>query len=194
MTVAENVSRNVRRLRISRGWTQEEAGERFGAIYGEPWSKAVWSAAEQTRGVRQRSWAANELAALADLFGVSIPELLVDDEPEGAPDGGPAAGNFSAWMRTERTRAGMSQARLTEALTEAGLSWHQTTVAKTEARTRPLLLDEAIAICRVFGATPDVALGLREDDEDRHAVSRQRQFLRTLRDQITNELMGGEDS
>ncbi|GAA2218881.1 hypothetical protein GCM10010400_76080 [Streptomyces aculeolatus] len=68
------VSRNVRRLRILRGWTQDEAGKRFGDITGAPWSKAVWSSAEAR--TRPRNWTANELAGLTELFGVTFDELF----------------------------------------------------------------------------------------------------------------------
>jgi hypothetical protein len=84
MTAAETVSRNVRRLRWARGWTQEEAGQKFGAIYGEVWSNAMWSIGEQTGGQRQRAWTANQLVALAELFGVAVGDLL-GDEPRVAP-------------------------------------------------------------------------------------------------------------
>jgi transcriptional regulator with XRE-family HTH domain len=81
MSAAETVSRNVRRLRRARGWTQTEAGQRFAAIAGcVPWSVAVWSAAEASGRVRQRSWTADELAVLAELFRVPVGDLF-DPQP-----------------------------------------------------------------------------------------------------------------
>jgi transcriptional regulator with XRE-family HTH domain len=76
VSAAQTVSRNVRRLRRARGWTQEEAAERFREISGLPQSKASWSAGEQVGKARQRLWTANDLAALAELFGVAIGDLF----------------------------------------------------------------------------------------------------------------------
>ncbi|WP_181785386.1 helix-turn-helix domain-containing protein [Streptomyces phytophilus] len=73
---AENVSRNIRRLRLARGWRQEDAGQRLGAVLGETWSAAVWSAAEQVGKPRQKPWTAVELVAMAALFGVTVGDLL----------------------------------------------------------------------------------------------------------------------
>lgn len=78
LAAARTVSLNVRRLRRLRGWTQEEAGVRFGAIHGEVWSNAVWSAAETTGGTRQRAWTADELVSVAELFGVTVGDLLAE--------------------------------------------------------------------------------------------------------------------
>lgn len=78
LNAARTVSRNVRRLRRARGWTQEEAGQSFGAVYGETWSNAVWSASEQTDGRRQRAWTADQLAAVAELFGVTVGDLFAE--------------------------------------------------------------------------------------------------------------------
>lgn len=90
MSTAQNVSASVRRLRKARGWTQTEAGERFGAIYGEVWSATTWMFAEKVGGRRQRSWTANELAAVAELFGVTVDDLMSNDctQCEGAPPQG----------------------------------------------------------------------------------------------------------
>lgn len=77
--INETVSRNVRALRIARGWTQEEAGLRFGDLSGSPWSNAVWSAAE--RQTRPREWTAAEIAHLSRLFAVTLDELLTPEQP-----------------------------------------------------------------------------------------------------------------
>jgi transcriptional regulator with XRE-family HTH domain len=76
MSAAQTVSRNVRRLRRARGWMQAEAAQRFAEILGVPQSTASWSAGEQSNKPRQRAWMANELAALAELFGVAIGDLF----------------------------------------------------------------------------------------------------------------------
>lgn len=76
---SESVSRNVRRLRHAHGWTQAEAGTRLSKLTGMPWSVASWSAAEAYS--RRRSWTANELVALSQLFCVTVDELLTPQEP-----------------------------------------------------------------------------------------------------------------
>lgn len=77
--INETVSRNVRLLRIARGWTQEEAGRRFGELAGAPWSNAVWSAAE--RQTRPRDWTATEIALLSRLFAVPLGDLFKPENP-----------------------------------------------------------------------------------------------------------------
>jgi hypothetical protein len=67
-------------LRITRGWTQAEAGQRLGEITGTPWSNAVWSNAEKQ--TRPREWTASEIVALSLLFGVTLDELFAaPDKP-----------------------------------------------------------------------------------------------------------------
>ena len=90
MSAAETISRNVRRLRRARDWTQEEAAERFSKISGLPQSKASWSAGEQVGKARQRQWTANDLVALAELFGVAIGDLFSEccSQCAGAPPAG----------------------------------------------------------------------------------------------------------
>ena len=93
MTAAENISRNVRRLRRARGWTQEEAGQRLAEITGKPQSKASWSAGERHPETgRTKSWTANEVAALAVLFDVPVGDLFEPQPPCRACDGEPPAG------------------------------------------------------------------------------------------------------
>jgi transcriptional regulator with XRE-family HTH domain len=77
--VTETVSRNVRVLRIARGWTQEEAGRRLGELTGTDWSKAVWSAAE--RQTRPREWTATEIVHLSRLFAVPLGDLFQPEHP-----------------------------------------------------------------------------------------------------------------
>jgi hypothetical protein len=75
--VSEAVSWNVRRLRIARGWTQAEAGQRLGQITGNTWSYSVWSMAEAQ--TRPREWTATELIALTHIFGVTLSELFAPE-------------------------------------------------------------------------------------------------------------------
>ncbi|MBE4735774.1 hypothetical protein [Streptomyces caniscabiei] len=92
MTAAEIISRNIRRLRRARGWTQAETAQRFSAITGQPQSNASWSAGEQVGKARQRGWTANDIAALAELFGVPVGDLFEPQPPCRACDGKPPAG------------------------------------------------------------------------------------------------------
>lgn len=94
MSAAHNISRNVRRLRLARGWTQTEAIQRFGKVSGEPkFSVVTWSAAERAPETkRTKSWTANEIAALAETFGVPVGDLFEAQPPCRACDGQPPAG------------------------------------------------------------------------------------------------------
>ncbi|MFE9127005.1 helix-turn-helix transcriptional regulator [Streptomyces sp. NPDC007148] len=79
MSAAENISRNVRRLRRAKGWTQEDAARRMSAVSGKRVSLASWSAAERSPETgRPKAWTANEIAALAELFGVAAGDLFGD--------------------------------------------------------------------------------------------------------------------
>lgn len=94
MSAAHNISRNVRRLRRARHWTQEEAAERFSRIFGgSPVSKVTWSAGERAPETnRPKSWTANEVAALAVLFGVPVGDLFDSALPCRACGGQPPSG------------------------------------------------------------------------------------------------------
>lgn len=94
MSARDNISKNVRRLRRARGWTQEEACTRFGNVIGAPaMSKASWSAGERAPETdRPKSWTANEVAALAVLFGVSVGDLFAAEDGCRVCDDRPPAG------------------------------------------------------------------------------------------------------
>ncbi|MEX3206024.1 helix-turn-helix domain-containing protein [Streptomyces acidiscabies] len=82
MTAAEIISRNVRRLRRARGWTQAEAAQKLSAITGQLLSNVSWSAAERSPETgRPKSWTANEIAALAELFDVPVGDLFEPQPP-----------------------------------------------------------------------------------------------------------------
>jgi hypothetical protein len=54
---------------------------------------------------------------------------------------------------------GLSQRQVAERMVELGCTgWLQSTVAKTEAASRPLRLNEFVALCRVFDQVPGVLL------------------------------------
>lgn len=77
MSAAEIISRNVRRLRCAKGWTQAEAAKHMTVLTSGPWSAATWGAAERApESGRTKSWTANEIAALAELFGVTVGALF----------------------------------------------------------------------------------------------------------------------
>lgn len=93
MTAAHNISRNVRRLRRAKGWTQAEAAERMAALTGFRTSTASWSAGERAPETnRAKSWSANEVAALAELFEVPVGDLFEAHPPCRACDDKPPAG------------------------------------------------------------------------------------------------------
>jgi transcriptional regulator with XRE-family HTH domain len=94
MSASENISRNVRRLRRARGWTQAEAAKRFAEVAGAPsMSVASWSAGERAPETsRSKSWTANEIAALAELFDVSVGDLFEPQMPCRSCDGTPPVG------------------------------------------------------------------------------------------------------
>jgi transcriptional regulator with XRE-family HTH domain len=82
MSAAENISRNVRRLRRARGWKQAEVAEHMAALTGSPWSAATWGAAERaSEAGRTKSWTANEIAALAELFDMPVGDLFEPQPP-----------------------------------------------------------------------------------------------------------------
>lgn len=102
---------------------------------------------------------------------------------------------FAAWLRAERKRAGMSQDKLADLLKASGHRIGQTQLGKIERGERMAMpLDLLVGITTVFGATPDVALGLAPDartDEGyelRQAFGRRTAALYELRDAINAEL------
>ncbi|MEV4936310.1 helix-turn-helix transcriptional regulator [Streptomyces zaomyceticus] len=54
-------------------------------------------------------------------------------------------------LKAARLAAGLSQEALAKAVNEHGLTWRQTTVAKTEKGDRPVLFVEAVILARVLG-------------------------------------------
>ena len=60
-----------------------------------------------------------------------------------------------ARVRKARSEGGLSQQALADAMTELGVSWRQTTVAKTEAADRPVLFTEVVALSRILSRDLD---------------------------------------
>ena len=68
MSARETVSRNVRRLRQARGWTQAQLADAIGL----GWSEDTTGQAEHGR----RAWTADEIAAVARALGVAPGRLF----------------------------------------------------------------------------------------------------------------------
>lgn len=71
---------------------------------------------------------------------------------------------FATWLRASRNQAGLSQQKVADAMVAQGMRLHQSMIAKIERGERPLRLDEAAALTRLFGTTLDAALGLKPND------------------------------
>lgn len=71
---------------------------------------------------------------------------------------------FGARVRELREAKGMSQADLAEAMTQRGVRWHQTTVAKSEKGQRPIRLDEAALLAELLFTSLPVMLAPVADD------------------------------
>lgn len=72
-SIEQVVGENLTRLRMRRGWTQEQLGERVGEITGKKWARAVVSTAESG----DRSFTIADLMALAYVFEVSLEAFIV---------------------------------------------------------------------------------------------------------------------
>lgn len=101
---------------------------------------------------------------------------------------------FIAWLRTTRKEAGLSQQKIADALQDDGFSvFRQTTIAKIERGARPVLLAEAVAIAALFGATLDVALGVRPGDpRPARQLAARTSLLTQIRAVIDAELGGAQ--
>jgi len=59
----------------------------------------------------------------------------------------------------------MSQQAVADAMVEAGFTWRQTTVAKTEAAERPVPVAELVALARLFETPIPELLGIADLDD-----------------------------
>lgn len=76
---------------------------------------------------------------------------------------------FAERARARRQLLGMSQADVARKMRETyGFSWHQTVLAKIEGGQRTVRLDEAFALCRLYGIELDDLLRGRNLDSIRN--------------------------
>ena len=81
------VAVNVRRLRKARGWTQQELGTKLG------WEKTVVSTAERSVSARRvRQFSIDDAVAIAEVFGVTIADLITPVPPCGQCGNNPPQG------------------------------------------------------------------------------------------------------
>jgi transcriptional regulator with XRE-family HTH domain len=102
---------------------------------------------------------------------------------------------FTAWLKSTRTAAGLSQQKVADALKAQGFTVFQQTVAKIERGERPVRLDEAVAFAGLFGATLDVALGLKPDDSQSFTsrdLARRTSLLQQISSLVEAELGGAQ--
>lgn len=98
---------------------------------------------------------------------------------------------FVAWLKAERKQAGMSQDKLAALLSASGFKdINPQYLTKVETGRRVTIpLHFAVAVAAIFGATPDVALGLVAGEaEARRLAGRRTAALYELRDTINAEL------
>jgi len=81
---------------------------------------------------------------------------------------------FGRRLRDLRLQSRLSQAQLAALVSDRGVAWHQTTVAKTEAGTRSIRLAELAAVADALGLDltvllPPHAPGLTIDEDARQA-------------------------
>lgn len=81
-TSEQRAGRELRRLRLAQGWSQEETARRLDA-YGYDWHQVMIGRIETA----QRPLRLNEAVDLADLFGIPLTDLLGSPEtPEQAAE------------------------------------------------------------------------------------------------------------
>lgn len=77
---------------------------------------------------------------------------------------------FGKNLKNARERFGYSQQALADQLEQFyDLTWHQTTVGKTEAGTRPAKLHEAVALANILGVAVSDLLAEKPDEERKKA-------------------------
>jgi len=78
LSLNQIVAHNIGRLRWDRRWSEEETAKKLGALLGRRISVASYSAMERSaEGRRIKRFDADEIFALARVFGVGVFELLM---------------------------------------------------------------------------------------------------------------------
>ncbi|MFD3955853.1 MULTISPECIES: helix-turn-helix domain-containing protein [Streptomyces] len=76
---------------------------------------------------------------------------------------------FAEWLRSARSASGLSQGKVADAMNAEGFVFYQQTIAKVESGERPVRLDEATALARIFGVDLGDALGTTAGGGSKHA-------------------------
>lgn len=72
---------------------------------------------------------------------------------------------FGDWLKAERTKRGWSQPQLAKMMSARGIApMHATTIAKIEAASRSVRINEAVALADLFEVSLDWLLGREPDD------------------------------
>lgn len=95
---------------------------------------------------------------------------------ESAESAESAERRFGTRLADARRQYGWTQQQVTEAMVGRGFSWSATTATKTEAGSRPIRLDEAVALCELFGKSVDEMVTTSHDAERARLL---RELLRT---------------
>ena len=95
------------------------------------------------------------LREAVDRRAVAFFEDMIGEFARLGEEGGSAslAELFAARVREFREQAGMTQRQVAERMSDLGYRIHQTTMAKIEAGTRPVVVGEAVALARIFGVS-----------------------------------------
>ena len=82
VSINQLVSANVRRARMTRGWTQATLAAQLNNLAGPgAWTEAAVSSAERAAShYRVKSWSANELAMLSQTFALPIGYFMLPGE------------------------------------------------------------------------------------------------------------------
>ena len=76
-TIEEHIGGKVAALREQREWSQRELGEALERATGRKWERqSVWAAEHG-----KRAWAVSDLLGLADVFNLTVAELVSTDVP-----------------------------------------------------------------------------------------------------------------
>jgi transcriptional regulator with XRE-family HTH domain len=100
------VAYNLRKARLLRGLSQEEAGERLRAYLGKPWSRVLFSAAERSvdgRVGRQRQFSPDDIVAFARVFDVAVGFFFLPPDDEDWEEGSFVSSSGTPDTGIERT-------------------------------------------------------------------------------------------